>query len=236
MDFSLLKGDPERSGWLSAEEMLRLFLKEQDRPLVLDLTGGQPDLTPEWVPWMMDAIAERGLADRLYLWSDDNLSNDYFWRFLSPETHQRIAAYRNYGRVGCFKGFDAESFAFNTGASPTLFDQQFDLMARLLDLGLDAYAYVTLTTPNPAGIADGVRRLLDRLQKLDPHLPLRTVPLEVCMFSPVEQRNLGETYHRAMRLQWEAIAVWQAEIKKRFAPSLRSLNIAEVPWQRRAER
>jgi len=27
----------------------------------------------------------RGLAEQTYLWSDDNLSTDYFWRFLSAE-------------------------------------------------------------------------------------------------------------------------------------------------------
>ena len=228
VDFALLRGDAVRSDWMSAEEMLRLYLAEENRPLVLDLTGGQPDLTPEWVPWMMEAITKQGLAEHIYLWSDDNLSNDYFWRFLPREAHQRIAAYRNYGRVGCFKGFDAESFAFNTGAAASLFDQQFDLMGRLIKLGLDAYAYVTLTTPNPVGIADGVRRLLDRLQALDSNLPLRTVPLEVRMYSPVEQRNLREEHHLAMQLQWEAIMTWQSEIEARFAPNLRGLSIAEV--------
>ena len=50
---------------------------------MIDLTGGQPDLTPEWVPWMIQEIRARGLEDTVYLWSDDNLSTDYFWRYLS---------------------------------------------------------------------------------------------------------------------------------------------------------
>ena len=73
VDFALLSGDAARSGWLSAEEMLRLYLAEPNRPLMLDLTGGQPDLTPEWVPWMMDAVGKLGHTDQVYLWSDDNL-------------------------------------------------------------------------------------------------------------------------------------------------------------------
>ena len=51
--------------------------------MVLDLTGGQPDLVPEWILWMMCELRARGLERKVYVWSDDNLSNDYFWRFLS---------------------------------------------------------------------------------------------------------------------------------------------------------
>ena len=109
-------------------------------------------------------------------------------------------------------------------------------MGRLLELGLDVYAYITLTTPNQAGIADGIRRLLDRLQVLDPNFPLRTIPLEVRMFSPVEQRNLNDMHRRAMKLQWEAIAIWQAELVSRFDAGLRGLNIADVPLRWRAGR
>jgi len=50
---------------------------------MIDLSGGQPDLTPEWIPWMMEELNNRGLTDKVYLWSDDNLSNDYFWKYLS---------------------------------------------------------------------------------------------------------------------------------------------------------
>lgn len=236
VDFDLLNGDQRRAGWLQADEMLDLYLGQDDAPAVIDLTGGQPDLTPEWVPWMMEALRARGLSERVYLWSDDNLSNDYFWRFLPAGVRAEVAAYRHYGRVCCFKGFDADSFAFNTRAHPALFDQQFALMGRLLDLGLDLYAYVTLTTPNPEGIADGVRRFLDRLQALDPNLPLRTIPLEVQMFSPVEKRRPGDEHRLAIRLQWRAIEVWQAEILARYPEALRAMNIAEVPLKGREPR
>ena len=87
---------------------------------MIDLTGGQPDLVPEWVPWMMRALQESGFEDRVYLWSDDNLSNDYFWRFLSPADQELVATWPMYGRVCCFKGYDPTSFAFNTAAMSTI--------------------------------------------------------------------------------------------------------------------
>jgi uncharacterized Fe-S cluster-containing radical SAM superfamily protein len=141
VDFELLSADPRRAAWLSAGELMELYLAEPNRPPVIDLTGGQPDLVPEWVPWMMRELRLRGLEREIFLWSDDNLSNDYFWRFLDDADRELVAAYPMYGKVCCFKGFNGASFAFNTGAAPALFDRQFDLMARLLTLGMDLYAY-----------------------------------------------------------------------------------------------
>jgi len=79
--FNLLSASANHSGWLTAAEMLDLYQKEPQPPCVIDLSGGQPDLTPEWVPWTMHELRQRGLDHSVYLWSDDNLSNDYFWRF-----------------------------------------------------------------------------------------------------------------------------------------------------------
>ena len=99
---------------------------------MIDLTGGQPDLTPEWVPWMIQEIQSRNLDDTIYLWSDDNLSTDYFWRYLSDDDIELVCNERNYGRVCCFKGFDQESFTFNTLADESLFDRQFRSISEVL--------------------------------------------------------------------------------------------------------
>ena len=136
MPFNLLTANEVHASWLTADQLVRLYLSEEDRPLVIDCSGGQPDLVPEWMPWMMGALRKQGLAEKVYLWSDDNLSTDYFWRHLTTDEHQAVATYPLYGRVCCFKGFNAESFTFNTKAAPELFNRQFDLFARLLDLGM----------------------------------------------------------------------------------------------------
>lgn len=86
----------------------------------------------------MEALRNLGVADSVFLWSDDNLSNDYFWRRLNEQEIRTVREYRMYAKVCCFKGYDPSSFAFNTRASPTLFDRQFDLMKRVLELGIDA--------------------------------------------------------------------------------------------------
>lgn len=230
--FSLLAANPKHARWISAEALLDCYVDQPDPPLMIDLTGGQPDLTPEWIPWMMEALEARGLAQSVYLWSDDNLSNDYFWQFLSDADRTRIARYPNYGRVCCFKGFDVSSFAFNTSAAPAYFDRQFALMARLLELGIDLYAYATFTTPASDGIGDAMGRFVDRLQQLDEHLPLRLVPLEVQVFTPVERR-LTPVMHDAMQHQYHAIEAWQRELECRFPATARTLNIVDVPLRHR---
>lgn len=215
--FSMLKGDPKKSEFIAVDEMVDWYLDEPNRPSILDLSGGQPDLIPEWIPWTMEALRNRGAQDAVYLWSDDNLSNDFAFRYLTDEQWETIASYPGYGRVGCFKGFDEASFSFNTGADPTEFANQFDIFRRLNATGVDLYAYVTLTSPRPACPDPGgsIRRLLDRLSDIDEQLPLRTVPLEVQVFTPT-QRRIREDHESAIRYQHELVAAWNEELALRF--------------------
>lgn len=226
--YNLLGADPKRSAWFTAEQLIALYHAEPNRPLVIDLSGGSPDLVPEWTPWMMDALVAAGLDDKTYLWGDDNLSTTYLFDILTAQELSRLQSYRNYGRVCCFKGFDARSFAFNTHAAEGDFENQFEIMSRLLELGLDTYGYVTLTAPSADGIKDAMPRFVDKLQMLHPNLPLRVVPLEIREFGPVKGR-LDDKRRHSMHVQQEAIAAWNAEIDHRFNASLRSLDIAAVP-------
>jgi uncharacterized Fe-S cluster-containing radical SAM superfamily protein len=226
--YSLLSGDSKEAAWLSAEEIVDLYLAETDRPLMIDLTGGSPDLTPEWVIWMMQALIKRGIEDQVFLWSDDNLSTDYLWRYVSPEDLQLMREYRNYGRVACFKGFDDQSFAFNTKANSSDFDKQFEIMRRLISTGLDCYAYATFTTDDARGIAGRMKSFVDRLQQIDEQLPLRTVPLRIEAFTPVHSR-ITAARTAAISLQDEAIAAWNSEVEARFSRELRDTPIWEIP-------
>ena len=226
--FSLLSANRKYSDWLTPEQIINLYLEQTDPPPMIDLSGGQPDLVPEWVPWMMAELRNRGLEQSIYLWSDDNLSNDYFWKFLTDEDRELITSYRNYGRVCCFKGFNSQSFSFNTLAEPEIFERQFTLFGNLLATGIDLYAYITITTPSTEGINDDVRRFIDRLQLLDEYLPLRTVPLEVEIFTPVVAR-LDDIKRDALKNQWLALDVWQKELENRFSSEDRARNIADVP-------
>ncbi|MBN8674284.1 MAG: hypothetical protein J0L56_09125 [Chitinophagales bacterium] len=228
VDFELLKGDRAHSDFLSCDELLDLYLAQDDPPDMIDLTGGQPDLTPEWIPWMMEALQKRRLDKKVYLWSDDNLSNDYFWQYLSESQIELIRSYKMYSRVCCFKGIDELSFSLNTKADPALFDQQFGLAERLLELGIDLYFYITITAPTTTDFSIAIPKLLDRVQQIHPNLPLRIVPLEIFPFTPVKPR-MNDTTNDLITGQYKAIEIWQKEIQKRFDSSFAASPITEIP-------
>jgi len=226
--FNLLAAHASRSEWITPERLIDLWQKAPDPPLVLDLSGGQPDLVPEWVPWTMQALRERGLDKRTYLWSDDNLSGDYLWRYLDDAELSLLASYGNYGRAVCFKGIDEESFALNTSAEPRLYRQQFQLARRLIELGIDVYAYVTLTTTAEPRVLSGLlAQFMDSLQEVHELLPLRTVPLQITVFSPVVPR-VREEHRLAMERQHLAVEAWNKELERRFSRSQRDLPLAAV--------
>ncbi|MEX2236945.1 MAG: hypothetical protein WEB00_05335 [Dehalococcoidia bacterium] len=219
--FDSLSASPKYSDWMTCEDLVDLHLAESGHPRVIDLSGGQPDLVPEWIPWMMEALSDREAAGNSYLWSDDNLSNDYFWRYLSPAQIDQVTAYRNYGKVCCFKGYDADSFAFNTGAEPSLFDRQFDLFKRYTELDLDLYAYVTLTSPSVVDLEDKMEAFVERLQMIAEDLPLRTVPLQIRVFTPT-RRRLDGLREQALVNQEHAVAAWSRVLVRRLG-ALRSI-------------
>jgi uncharacterized Fe-S cluster-containing radical SAM superfamily protein len=228
VDFDLLSGSTEHSEMLTPGELVAMYAEEKGRPPMIDLSGGQPDLVPEWAPWMIRALDEQGLGDTVYLWSDDNLSNDYFWRYLPAEDRAILDGSPMYGKVCCFKGYDDHSFAFNTAAEPELFSQQLALMGRLLDeTEIDLYAYATFTSDTNDGLETAMPAFVDRLQELDANLPLRTIPLEIATFTPVVSR-MNEGRERALSIQQEAIAIWSQELERRFSDRERGAPICDV--------
>ncbi len=104
-------------------------------------------------------------------------------------------------------------------------------MDKLLTVGIDLYAYVTFTTPSPKGIVEDVRRFADRLQTLDENLPLRTVPLEIQVFTPVKRR-LDDTTREALKNQHIAVEAWQKELESRYSSEQRTQRIADVPLRK----
>jgi uncharacterized Fe-S cluster-containing radical SAM superfamily protein len=227
--FDLLCANEKHSTWLSAGQVLDLMLSEPSAPHVIVLSGGEPGLTPEWIPWLLKELETRGLANRFYVWSDDNLSTDYFWTVLSPSDQEFVATHPLYGRACCFKGFDEASFAYNTSATQDRFAIQFQLIRRLIQTGMDVYAYVTLTTPDDGDLTEPMRRFVDLLQDVDENLPLRTVPLEVRPFTPVRGR-LTDVHRAAVNNQWRAIEAWQRELEARFSFDVRAKPITDVPF------
>lgn len=227
VDYNLLSGDRKHADFFTCDELLDMYLEQPDPPRMIDLTGGQPDLTPEWVPWMMEALTKRGLQKEIYLWSDDNLSNDYLWRYLSDEQIEMLSTYKMYSRVCCFKGIDPVSFSLNTKADPSLFENQFSLCGRLIQTGIDLYCYITLTANTSTNFANVVPSFFDKIQAINESLPLRIVPLEIVEFSPVKDR-MNDNFRDMIQGQYRAMEIWEKELQRRFSSEERSKLITDI--------
>jgi uncharacterized Fe-S cluster-containing radical SAM superfamily protein len=226
--FSLLDANSKHSSMVSVNQMVEWWATQPERPPMIDLTGGHPDITPEWIVWTMEELRTRGLEGQVYLWSDDNLSTDFFWTELSDEQRYVVKSFGGYGRVCCFKGFDEESFSFNTSAAPEEFCLQFDRIARLISLGIDIYGYVTFTCPNTTGLKAKMSDFIDRLRTINEFLPLRIIPLQIEPFTPTSGR-LNIIRSQSLQNQHPAVLEWQEKLELLYPSSLRCSAIQDVP-------
>ncbi|MGD0992147.1 MAG: hypothetical protein ABR998_06725 [Gemmatimonadales bacterium] len=227
VDYDRLSANLRVAKYFTAEELIDLYLREPARPEVLDLSGGQPDLVPEWTLWTLQALEARGYAGRVFVWSDDNLSNCYLWKYTTPEQRMYMAKFPAYARVGCFKGFDRASFAFNTATGAERFDEQFDVFRDLLREGFDMYGYVTFTSPPHPRVREAMARFVDRLAQVHPKLPLRVVPLKIEVFTPT-RRRMQEARQQALAFQHDVHAAWIEELASRFSSNERAAPINQV--------
>lgn len=215
--FNLLDANPKHSSMIRVADLIDLWVAQPQAPPMIDLTGGQPEIVPEWVLWTMEELRERGLEGKVYLWSDDNLSTDFFWTMLSNEQRETIKTFNGYGRVCCFKGFDDESFSFNATAGPEEFALQFSRIERLIDLGIDIYGYATFTCPAVTDIKRKMSVFVDRLRSVNELLPLKVVPLQIESFTPTAAR-LNILRNQSIQNQVAAVHEW-TEILERIYPS-----------------
>ncbi len=215
------------SKWFSASEMIELFCKDNNCIKVIDLSGGNPELVPEWILETMKALIKKNLQDKVYLWSDDTLTTDYTFKYLKKDEINFFKSYKNYGKVCCFKGFDAHSFSFNTKLPMELFYLQFENFAKYLELGLDLYAYVTFTTDNAEYLDDKIGAFIDKLIKCHPLLPLRTVPLKISIFTPVKAR-LTPQHEISLNNQQLVHNEWKKQLKMRYSAVQLNTRIPDV--------
>lgn len=227
VDDSLLSGTAKTARFFRAADLVGLYLDEESRAPVIDLSGGQPDLVPEWTLWMMQALEDRGLAGYVHLWADDDLGLDFLWEQLSPAEIEYMARFPHYSRVGCFKGFDEASFAFTTGAPSSSFAKQFEIFKRLLAAQFQVYAYVTFSAPSYERLEERMFDFVNRLQEVHPLLPLRTIPLRIKSFAATRRR--ADLVHQStFSGQEAAFSAWRRELEKRFAPENLRLGYDEV--------
>lgn len=205
VDKKLRQGNPQHSAFRSPYSLLKQA-RQENRPPVIVLSGGQPDLAPEYNLWFLQAREALNMTKTHFIWTDDNLSTDLFLDGLSSQQQTYMLAQKGYARVGCLKGFDSESAAFNARTNLSFFDAQMKRLKRLVQMGFNQYAYVTLTTPTVDKIDAKMNHFMDRIQtEIGEQFLARVVPLEIYKYNT----NSDRYQDTAASNQYIALQAWQ---------------------------
>ena len=112
--------------WFAVNDLLELFIRDTMGTVnVIDISGGNPELVPEFTLQFMLGLEKYGLTEKIYLWSDDVLTTDFLFTKLSESQVQYMSKYKRYGKVACFKGIDDESFGHSV-------DDQFQIIVEVI--------------------------------------------------------------------------------------------------------
>lgn len=228
VDYQNLSPHNESSSFFSVDAILDALTSHAEQPMVLDLSGGNPALVPEWFLWSIQEIKKRKFS-HVYIWGDDNLTTDFFFTKLTKDDRKELVDFPFFGSVGCFKGFDEDSFRFNLGNPSMPFKRQFDIFQQLFSIGWDIYGYVTFTTPIASDIKRKVSCFVDMLQNIDHNLPMRVIPLEIKLYTPTTSR-VGELHKKSLSIQYDVLHCWQEELHSRFPDELLKQDINDIKF------
>ncbi len=220
----------KNSKWFAMEEIVDMLEEHCKDKTVIDLSGGNPELTPEWPLWLARELKNRNLHNKYYIWSDDTLSTESMFLFLTEDEIRELVSYKNYGKVCCFKGFDEKSYRYNCCLGAENFNHSFKLLKKYIDYGFDVYGYITLTTNDITNIEKNISDFMDRVQKeICRNFLLRIIPLKIFSFTPTKNRMIkNKKSDIAIKNQEIALSIWVKELKKRFSEDELSLNICDL--------
>ena len=212
--------------WFSPQELLDLVFHENANCKCLYVSGGNPELVPELIYDIMKELSNRGLSDKLLLWSDDVLSTDYVFN-MDIDKLKYMLQYKNYAKICCLKGFDDQSFSFNTLTKKEGFQEQLERLKKNIDLGFDTYCYVVLTCEDLENIDKRISDFIEKLQNISYYLPLRVIPIKIEKFSAVIER-LNDIRNQSIINQYKVLDVWNSQIEKSYSKKLIKKNISDI--------
>lgn len=220
-------GNTLYSKWFSVDELVEMYIEDNNDAKVIDLSGGNPELVPEWVYKFMQCLEKKNLSDKVYLWSDDVLTTDFFFDRMEKKEQIYMANYQNYGKVACFKGFDQESFEYNTCSEKHSLSKQLSIAKKYIEMGFDIYFYQVLTCDDLTNIDERISNYMDALQEISVNLPLRIVPIKIKKFGANESR-FNSARLREIDNQFIVLDIWKKEIFRRFGYKMFEWKIEDI--------
>lgn len=216
--------------WFTASELLDLILRDNSECRCIYISGGNPELVPELIFDFMKELKKRNLDHKILLWSDDVLTTDYLFHLDASKLNYMIK-YKNYAKVCCLKGFDDDSFSFNTLLPKECFYQQLERLKKYIYLGFDVYVYIVFTCAQVDDVDKKIDSLIQKLQSIHYYLPLRVVPIKIEEFTAVTGR-LNQERKKSLKNQFKVLEVWNKKIEMIYSDycdkNITSINLTNV--------
>lgn len=227
VDVNLLSGNSKGGIFLTFQEMAKIVLDSVDDSHILDLTGGQSDLIPEWPLVLANEIGNSGSENsNFHIRSEDNLNNDFLWRFLTDRKISELANSPLYTRIGCFKGFNEESVLSSTKTAVAgSYSTQIEVAKRLFSSGFDPFYYVVFPVSHTQNLESDIRHFFQDLQTIVEWLPLRVVPLKLRLTTTWKTAALQEHHPNYEKLAHD---IWFQLIEEYFGNDAFASELEEV--------
>lgn len=169
----------EIGAYFSAKDIINLWKNVEDRG-ILRVTGGEAFLAPEFLIEIGKELKQLNSKSR-FLWIDTNLLGRDYDIVVKKLTEFNIP----YGICGCFKGFDEETFEFNTQREGNLLQKQFENTKKILNsLGdkgeLFFYVPEIIEVLSETIIREKIKKFIVKIQnEIHKVAPLRISVLEI---------------------------------------------------------
>lgn len=221
VDSKNLNGTNPNSRFFLPADIVQMFLTVWPDIRNLDISGGSPDLCPEFVFELLREIELSGLYGKITVWVESNLDMLYYSR-LPKEMIRYIAAFPNLRFLCSIKGWDNASVRFNTRYL-TSFDKQIEGLKFLNLWHIPLSLYLTFIGDRIPEL-DDIINLYSVLNEIHNEIPERCIPLYIKRFHA--QGDTGEwvtsTYYGQERAAkyWDKLISGNCSTAAIYAPAL----------------
>lgn len=207
VDRQNLDGTNKNSVFLQPEDIIGMFLETWPDIRNLDLSGGSPDLFPEFLFGLLHEIERVGLKGKITIWSESNLDTRFYSR-LSKGMMNYIITFPYFHLLCSLKGWDSESVLYNTQNTMN-FEEQVKGIEFFCRKHFPISVYLVFIGNRVATLED-IRKLYVRLKNIDMRLPEWCIPLYIKKFSA--QAMEGNLYKDTYGEQKKAAEWWDTLI------------------------
>lgn len=207
VDRENLDGTNPYSAYLKPKDILQMFLESWPNIRNLDISGGSPDLCPEFVLELLCEIERAGLKEKITIWVESNLDVNYYCK-LPRKKIEYMAAFPNFHLLCSLKGWDSPSVAFNTRNTAS-FDQQLDGLRFFYQHNFSLSVYLVFVGKTIANNKE-VTELFNQLKRISRKLPEQCIPIYIKKFHA--QGNVGNSLSKTYDDQKRAARWWDQQI------------------------